>query len=211
MKRILFQGDSITDAGRDYKDFWDLGNGYPVMAAGKQGLLFPKQFECVNRGISGDKTADILARVQKDVIELKPDYLSLLVGVNDVWHGLAGWDSRGVQPVSEFTRNYTKILETVRRELPNTKIILLEPFVLPGTGTNDYYDRFAKELGERAAVVRGLAEKYRCVFIPLQEDAQMLAKQAPADYWLADGVHPTRYFHQHIADKWVEVLKTIVV
>lgn len=202
MIKILFQGDSITDSGRDYENPQDLGRGYPVYVAARLGLECPGQYEFCNRGISGNKIADIYARKNADIFDVKPDYISLLVGVNDVWHGLANWGT--LTTVSDFEKSYRKLLEEIRQLLPDTHVTLFEPFVLPGSGTNDYYQEFLQLLSERATVVRMLAEEYRCTFVPMQEKLELMAEKTPANYWLADGVHPTLYCHQYIADCWME-------
>ena len=96
MKTILFMGDSITDAGRCRTDDHLLGNGYATMTAGKIGVGYPGVYQCINRGISGNRSIDIYARMNEDILDLKPDFISILMGVNDVWHGLEA--GNGVSP-----------------------------------------------------------------------------------------------------------------
>lgn len=201
MKTILFQGDSITDVGRNREDFYDLGKGYPNFVAGRLGLEAPGAYTFLNRGISGDRVVDIYARMKTDILNLKPDYLSILVGVNDVWHELSR--QNGVS-APKYEKIYRILLEEIRESLPDTKILLIEPFVLKGTATEANLGYFQEEVAARAAAVRKLAKEFDLPVLSLQADLDRLTKTVPASYWLADGVHPTVVFHQYIADKWLE-------
>lgn len=200
MQTILFQGDSITDAGRDRRDPLSLGYGYPLFAAGRLYLDQPEAYQILNRGVSGDRVVDVYARMKADILNLKPDVLSILIGVNDVWHELAL--SNGVS-TPKYRKIYHMLLEEIREALPETRIILLEPFVLKGSDTKVFYDQFRAGVEEKAAVVRELAEEFKLELIPLQKDLDEMEKRAPEGYWLADGVHPKTCFHQYIADKWI--------
>ena len=200
MKTILFVGDSITDAGRNREDPRNLGQGYPCFIAGRLGLSAPGKYHFLNRGISGDRVVDIYARIKQDILNLKPDVVSILVGINDVWHEM---DFRNGINASKFEKIYRMLLEEIREALPNTKIILIEPFVLKGTATATQLTWFIEEVTARANAVRKLAAEFSLPFLPLQADLNELAKQAPEEYWLIDGVHPTVNFHQYIADKWI--------
>ena len=207
MKTILFQGDSIPDAGRDRDDFYDLGKGYPVLVAGRMGLDAPGQFCFLNRGVSGDRIVDIYARMKRDILNLKPDVLTLLVGVNDVWHE---FDLHNGVSAEKFRRVYHMLLTEIREALPDTKILLLEPYVIDGQATHAYVDEFAAEVAKRANVVRALAEEFGLPFIPLQQPLDALCQKAPGDYWLADGVHPNTSFHQYIADRLVQQIRDVL-
>ena len=200
MKTILFQGDSITDVGRDRDNFYDLGKGYPVLVAGRLGLDAPGQYRFLNRGVSGDRIVDIYARIKRDILNLKPDVLTILVGVNDVWHEL---EMQNGVSAEKFRRIYHMLLTEIREALPNTKILLMEPYVMDGQATHAYLDTFTAEVAKRARAVQELAEEFGLPFIPLQQPLEALSQKAPADYWLADGVHPNIPFHQYIADQLV--------
>lgn len=200
MKTILFQGDSITDAGRDRENFYDLGKGYPALVAGRLGLDMPGQYCFLNRGVSGDRIVDIYARMKRDILNLKPDVLSILVGVNDVWHEL---DFANGVSAEKFQRVYRMLLIEIQEALPDTKILLLEPYVLDGSATHKYIDAFTSEAAARGKAVRELAEEFALPFLPLQKPLKALTRFAPGDYWLADGVHPNAPFHQYIADQWL--------
>lgn len=206
MKTILFQGDSITDAGRNREERTHMGTGYPYFVSVRMGVKYPGEYEFLNRGISGDRIVDVYARMKCDIINLKPDYMSLLIGVNDVWHEL---DYENGVSAPKFKKVYRLMLEELQEELPDMKIILLEPFVQKGTGTEAAYDWFRREVELRAQAVRELADEFGLPFMPLQADLDALLEKAPSEYWLQDGVHPTDYFHQYMADKWVETFESI--
>ena len=206
-KVILFQGDSITDADRSRNSDQNPGFGYADMVMGALGYQRPYEFTYYNRGISGNRVVDLYARIRKDMIQLKPDYMSILIGVNDVWHEI--FDGNGVDAV-KFEMVYGLLIEELLRELPGLKIMLLEPFVLPGSATQNTealpnrWEHFRKETELRAAAVRRVAEKYGLVFVPLQDKFDALNADAPAGYWLSDGVHPTPAGHAMIKEAWLE-------
>jgi lysophospholipase L1-like esterase len=202
MKTILFQGDSITDAGRNRELPKDLGHGYPCLAASKIALSMPGCYRFYNRGISGDRIVDLYARLKRDIINLKPDYMSLLAGVNDVWHELDFSD--GVSR-ERFKTLYRMLLHEVLTALPDIKIMLLEPYVMMGSATEVYFAELQSEILRRAEIVRELAEEFELPFIPLQEPLLKLSKETCSENFLEDGVHPKPAFHQYIADRWLEV------
>ncbi len=196
MKTFVFQGDSITDAGRSRDNDTYRGNGYPTLVAGRIGFDRPGEFRFLNRGVSGDRIVDINSRIRADLINLAPDYLSILIGINDVWHEIG---SRNGVDNEKFLRTYCEILEEIKRDCPGVKIFILEPFVLKGPATEEHWETFDTETKKRAASAKTAAEKYGCVFVPLQEKFDEAAKKAPATYWLHDGVHPTAMGHELIA------------
>ena len=206
MLTILFQGDSITDAERRDEYICGLGRGYPGYVAGRLGLEQPGAYQFINRGISGNRIVDVYARIKQDIINLKPDVISFLIGVNDAWHEIG---SQNGVATDKFKKIYKMMIDEIQEALPNVKIILMEPFVLNGTATEANIDLFIKDVSEKAVAVREIAEEYNLPFVPLQSDLDALTKKAPNDYWLLDGVHPTIYFHQYMADKWVEIFKKL--
>jgi lysophospholipase L1-like esterase len=207
-KVILFQGDSITDADRNRTNDLSMGCGYPTLVTGHLGAAFPYQYKFYNRGIGGHRVVDLYARIKADMINLKPDYMSILIGINDVWHEIGGHN--GVD-AEKFEMVYGWMIEELLRELPDLKLMLLEPFVLPGSATrsNDEnpgrWEYFRSETDLRRTVVKRLAEKYDLVFVPLQERFSAANADAPEDgYWLSDGVHPTAAGHELIKQAWLE-------
>ncbi len=196
MKTFVFQGDSITDAGRDRGSDDYRGNGYPTLVAGRVGFDRPGEFRFLNRGVSGDRIVDLNSRVKRDLINLQPDYLSILIGINDVWHELG--DRNGVDD-EKYRRTYRALLEEVTRMCPGIRIFVLEPFVLRGPATEGAWGVFDRETKKRAASAKAVAEEFGCVFVPLQKAFDEAAEKAPATYWLLDGVHPSAMGHELIA------------
>lgn len=206
MKTILFQGDSITDVLRNRENDIYKGSGYATLVSARLGLDYPNQYTYINRGISGNRVVDLYARIKADIINLKPDYISILIGVNDVWHEISR--QNGVS-ADKFERVYAMLLEEIFEALPNTKVMLLEPFVLSGTATEENYDAFSSEVGKRAAAVKRVAERFNAAFVPLQCRFDEALKYAPAEYWLFDGVHPTSAGHEIIAREWVKAFLSL--
>lgn len=213
MKTVLFQGDSITDVGRNREDFYALGGGYANLVASHLGYEFPNDYEFINRGVSGNRIVDVYARIKDDIINLKPDYMSLLIGVNDVWHEVTRKNGVDAQ---KFEKIYTMLLEEVLNELPDIKIMILEPYVLKGPATEDCdecpnkWEIFDQEVKERAKVAKRIAEKFGFVFVPLQErfDSSS-AITNNTSHWTPDGVHPTNAGHELIKRGWLEGLKKL--
>lgn len=207
MKTILFQGDSITDANRSKQSDFDKGIGYPTLVSAELGLAYPGRYAFLNRGVSGNRIVDLYARIKADFINLNPDCLSVLIGVNDVWHELSR--QNGVDAV-KFEKVFSLLVEEIITACPAVKIMLLEPFVLNASATEENYGVFSDEVGKRAGAVKRTAEKYGLAFVPLQEKFDKALSLAPADYWLADGVHPTSAGHALIAREWIKTFEKII-
>ena len=204
MQTILFQGDSITDVGRNRENDNARGHGYATMTAARLMLDHPGQFQIINRGIGGNRIVDLYARIKMDFINLKPDYLSILVGVNDVWHEVAR--ENGVDN-EKFLRVYCWLIEEIKAALPDIKIYILEPFVLKGPATEEHFDLFDREVRLRAESAKKVAEKYNLTFIPLQDKLDALCEVCESTYWLGDGVHPTAAGHELIARALTEAIQ----
>lgn len=208
MKRILFQGDSITDADRSREDDRYVGRGYPNLVKSELGFENPNEYEFFNRGVSGNRIVDMYARIKRDAINLKPDVMSVLIGINDVWHEYSFGGENGVD-AEKYYKIYSMFIEEIQEALPNTKIIILEPFTLKGTGNCDMYDLFRAETEKRAEKAKMIAEKYNLKFVPLQAKFDELSADTPEGYWLEDGVHPTSPGHELIKREWIKAFKTL--
>ena len=198
--RTLFQGDSITDGnrGRSADPNHILGHGYAFLIAAKYGAAFPeRKLVFLNRGISGNKVTDLEARWQRDTLELKPDLLSILVGVNDT----------GRAPLEVFEPTYNKLLTETKNVHPSVRFVLLEPFCLPVGHTLERGEAWVAELSERQHITARLAKKHSAVLVPCQKVFTDACKRASADYWIWDGIHPTYSGHQLLADAWVEAVR----
>lgn len=193
MKTILFQGDSITDASRardmelseNIFRVQAFGSGYVNAVASKLLLDYPEKYlNVINRGISGNRVVDLYARWKKDALNLKPDIISILIGVNDVWHEYSY--QNGVEP-ERFEQIYDMLLSWTKQVLPQVKFIIGQPFCLKSeVVTDEFYDS-VQVLGK---IAEKMAKKYDAVFIPYQEIFNEAAKKRENTYYLADGVHP---------------------
>ncbi len=205
MKKFLFQGDSITDAdrSRNHASNFYLGNGYPTTVAGMLGTEHKGEYEFINKAVSGNRIVDLYARIKVDILNLKPDYMSVLIGVNDVWHELT--IGNGVS-AEKYEKIYSMLIEEVLEELPNIKIFILEPFLCHGTVTDQDWDIFMSEVKERAAAAKRISEKYNLVFVPLQDKFEEAQKAADFTCWTLEGVHPTAMGHGIIARALIEAI-----
>ncbi|HHU83605.1 MAG TPA: SGNH/GDSL hydrolase family protein [Clostridiales bacterium] len=206
MKTFLFQGDSITDADRSRNNDDMLGCGYATIAAGMLMSKYPGEIRCINRGISGDRSINLLARIKVDFINLKPDYISILIGVNDAWHDTNIENPNGVC-VENYEEYLDMLISKLKKALPDTKIFILEPFLLKGSATTEKWNYFNNEVLLRAKVAKAIAEKYGLPFVPLQEMLDKACEKAPAEWWLLDGVHPSVAGHTLIAKELVKVVE----
>jgi len=204
--RILFQGDSITDGGRGRKQDQNhiLGHSYAFLVAVRYGALYPeRELVFFNRGVSGNKVPDLQKRWPADTIELKPTVVSILIGVNDIWHPLN--DGKEVS-VQAYEQGYDKLLAETVAALPEAKIVLLEPFITPGSATSPKWEIWQGHVKKFQAVVTKLGAKYHAPVVKLQNIFDAASQKTPASYWVWDGVHPTYAGNQLIADEWVRVV-----
>jgi lysophospholipase L1-like esterase len=195
--RILFQGDSITDGNRGRNDDPNhiLGHGYCFIIAAKFGAQFPeRKLTFLNRGISGNTVQSLAARWQQDTLDLKPDVLSILVGIND----------QGV-PLDQYEQVYDKLLADAKAAQPNIRFVLCEPFYLPAGGHKDGDPR-DRDVKQRQGIVAKLAAKHQAALVKLQHVFDEACKRAPAQYWVWDSIHPTYSGHQLVADEWVKTV-----
>ena len=205
--KILFQGDSVTDCGRRVSggegyEKGLLGPGYPGLIKSRLSCDYPdRDFEFINRGISGNRVVDLYARWRVDCINLAPDVLSILIGVNDSWHE----DFQNGVEVPRAKRIYNELLDWTVQVLPSIKLILLEPFVV----ADSEHGNLAETVYQRAAGVKEAAERLgdRAVFVPLQKRIDKASEKVGWQHWLVDGVHPTPAGHQLIADAWIDAAK----
>ena len=198
--RVLFQGDSITDGnrGRSADPNHILGHGYAFIVAAKYGAAFPQlDLVFMNRAVSGNKVTDLAGRWVKDTLELKPDVLSVLVGVNDAGGGL---------PMEEFERVYDQLLTDAQAANPKVRLVLGEPFTLPVGKKKENWEKWRADMQQRQEVVARLAKKHGAALVRLQQVFDEACKRAPAEYWIWDGVHPTYSGHQLMADEWVRTV-----
>lgn len=203
VKTILFQGDSITDANRVREcEEHHTGHGYPTLASARITYQCPGKYRIINKGVGGDRVVDLLKRINRETINLKPDYMSILIGVNDVWAGIRFQDGT---PADVYEEVYDLLIREIKRELPDIKIAILGPFVLHSPSNDEYYTEFREGVEQRAAAAKRVAGKHGLTYIPLQEKFDEAAKASGNTLdWAADGVHPTSAGHEIIAREWCE-------
>ena len=205
---ILFQGDSITDAGRDKNAKTPntspmMGNGYAILAAGE--TLFKhaeKNLTIFNKGISGNKVYQLAERWDADCIELKPNILSILIGVNDFWHTKTG-SYQGT--VKTYEDDYRALLKRTVAALPGVKLIIGEPFAVKGIRAVD--DSWYPDFDKYREAAQKLADEFKAVFIPYQKVFDEAQKRAPGVYWTHDGVHASLAGASLMANAWLEAVK----
>lgn len=203
-KVILFQGDSITDGnrGRNEDPNHIMGHGYAFSIASRWGAEFPeKGLRFINKGISGNKIVDLAARWQQDTLDLKPDVLSILVGVNDSSSVVFDWEP--VISVEQYKKQYQSLLKQTREEFPELVLVLCEPFILPVGKVKENWATYQPDMARRQEVVENLALQYDAVFVGLQEVFDLACEKAPAEYWMWDGIHPTVAGHELVAREWI--------
>ena len=236
-KRILFQGDSITDAGRNREDFYSLGYGYPLLVAAHLTAEHPGEYEYVNRGIGGDLLVDLYNRRQADLLDLAPDYLSIFIGTNDAWAEL---DQGRPIETDGFEQMYEDLLKEIFATYPKVKVMLISPAIMEGLFSRntaeqpDRLNQFRIHVASRIEVVREIAKKYDLPFVNMQEvfdeacataatacrvevarhtnagdDFDAACAAAGAACWTGDGAHPTPGGHELIKHAWLAAFEDL--
>jgi len=206
---ILFQGDSITDAGRNKENLQPndgnaFGNGYAFMAASSlQNKYADKNIKVYNRGISGNRVPDLINRWQKDTLDLKPNILSIMIGVNDFWRTM---DSGAKNSPDQFKAQYKELLDKTKSALPNVKLIIIEPFGVKNV--KHVTDAWFPEFPKYQNVTKEIAQEYGAIFLPYQQIFdQGLKRNSNGGYWTSDGVHTTMAGANLMAESWLGLIK----
>ena len=203
--KILFQGDSITDAGRDKRNYHDMGKGYPKYASELIAEAHPDtDFEFINFGIGGNRTCQLFDRIYLDAIAFQPDVISILIGINDIWHR---YNKESIATTDEqIALNYRCILERIKKET-NAKIMILSPYVLDC----DDKDAMKEDLKTVLPIIRKLADEYADVYVPLDEHfAEAIKTQPEPKFYSADGVHPNANGSAFIGKLYAEAIEAIL-
>lgn len=206
---VLFQGDSITDTGRNRENSEPnnqaaLGNGYALLASTQ--LLVNNAAADVafyNKGISGNKVFQLAERWDKECLHLQPNVLSILIGINDLWHTFNS-DYDGTAEV--YLNDYDALLTRTKQALPETKIVLCEPFLLKCGTVLENEKKFYPEIEKYRAAAREMADKYADAWVPFQAVFDRAVKVASPEYWAGDGVHPTAAGAALMADAWLRAV-----
>jgi lysophospholipase L1-like esterase len=205
---VLFQGDSITDAGRNKNqelpnDAWSFGMGYAShIAAWLLEAMPGKNMTLYNRGISGNKVYQLTERWDKDCLDLKPTVLSILIGVNDYWHSRNG-NYDGTPEIYE--NDFRKLLSRTMEALPHLRLVICQPFILPGTRAVD--ESWLEPFSAYQATAKKIADEFRAIWVPFQETFNKATLLADPTYWTADGVHPSMAGAQLMAKSWLASLE----
>lgn len=205
---ILFQGDSITDAGREKEkeqanSARSFGSGYALIAAST--ILNEKpaeNFSIYNRGISGNKVYQLADRWQKDCFDLNPAMLSILIGVNDFWHKLNGKYNGTIE---KYESDYRQLLTLTTKMIPNIKLVICEPFAVKGVSAVD--DHWFPEFDLYRNSAKKLSDEFNTTFIPYQSIFDEAIKHVPGNYWTIDGVHPTMAGSSLMAEAWLRAVR----
>ncbi len=199
---ILFQGDSVTDSGRDREDMASLSGGYPGMVAGLFHLMFPdRKVTFINKGVSGNRVRDLVQRFDEDFKAVNPDFVSILIGINDTWRR---YDSNDPESAEEFEGTYRELLIRIKKELPDCKLMIIEPFLL-----NTLPERAAwrEDLDPKIQVVRKLAKEFADYYLPMDGImARYEVEQYTCSQITEDGVHPSEIGHSIIAKEYLKAL-----
>ena len=199
---ILFQGDSITDAGRTSAESPDdsLGGGYPNLIANLLNAAHPDwNLTFLNRGVSGNRTLEMSARWEKDCLALKPDLLSVLIGINDTWRR---YDSSDPTSVEDYYARLTAMLRAAKEANPELKILLIEPFLIPADPNKAV---FREDLNPKILANRQAAMELADAYLPMDGIFAAACLHREPAFWSADGVHPTPAGHALMAEKWIEL------
>ena len=205
---VLFQGDSITDAGREKQkelpnNSRSFGSGYAFLAASALLNTLPeKNLVLYNRGISGNKVFQLAERWQKDCINLKPDILSVLIGVNDYWHAR---NNKYDGTVQVYEKDYRELLKNTKQQLPGVKLVICEPFAVQNTSAVD--ESWIEPMKKYRTAARKIAKEFDAVWVPYQQVFDEAVKYAPATYWTGDGVHPSMAGAQLMAEAWLRAVQ----
>ena len=202
--KIVFFGDSITDAGRDYmSDVSENALGFGYVAEVRKLLADKPDYQIINRGISGNRVVDLYARIKCDLWNLNPDVIVIYIGVNDLWHELAV--QNGVD-VERFEKVYRMLIEDTKNRLPNVKMMLIGPYVMQGESTKDQWSDW-DQLKEYQAVVEKLAKEYGIYYLALQPLFDAAAEKDGVENYTLDGVHPQQAGAKLIANEWLKAFQ----
>ena len=202
--RLLFQGDSITDAGRDKRNYYDMGKGYPKYAAEQLCKDHPDvEFDFINLGISGNRTEHLVQRLESDFLDIQPDIVSIMIGINDVWHHY----SHNILTTDEdFERNYRIVLDAIKSRT-NARIFMIQPFLLETVDPGK--QELCEELARKQSIVKRLADEYADIYLPLDVVLHTEVEEEPA-YYSADGVHPSPNGACYIGEAYLKAIAPLI-
>ena len=202
--KILFQGDSVTDACRDRSNTSDMGDGYPRYASAMiQDAYSSVDFEFVNLGIGGNRTENLVARLESDFVDIHPDIVSIMIGINDVWHRY----SHGIMTTDEdIERNYRTVLETLKSRT-NARILIIQPFLMESANPN--VANLREDLTRAQAIIKRLADEYADAYLPLDTILNTETEEEPS-FYTQDGIHPTPNGACYIGETYLKAVAPLI-
>lgn len=206
---MLFQGDSVTDTGRNRdlsEGYESMGEGYPKVFHQLYNTLFPaNKVKFVNRGVSGDRTNHLLERYEKDFKAVKPDVISIMIGINNTWRNFDGGDD--FCSAERFEAEYEELLAKIKADMPDTRIMIIEQFALTAHPDRNTWQ---EDLDAKRDATRKLAFKYADWFVPMYD---IITEASENDFDLyelsPDGVHPGDTGHSLIATEMMKAFEII--
>ena len=181
-----------------------MGHGYAFVVNALLGSRYPERnLKFINRGISGNRVADLYGRWKEDTLNLHPDVLSILVGINDC--GSTIYEDAGSDP-DRFEKIYQLLIDEAKEQNPDLLLVLCEPFLLPVGERKEHFKEWNDLMKPLQEKTRLLAERNKTIFVPLQDKFNQLCEIREPDYWVWDGVHPTVCGHQILADEWMKAV-----
>lgn len=202
---ILFQGDSITDGnrGRTHDPNHIMGHGYAFSIAGRVGADFASAgHQFYNRGISGNKITDLKSRWERDALELKPDVISILVGINDI-SGFIKSTKLEEEEFDQFENTYRELLQQSRQLNPGVLLVLCLPFAYPVSTVKNNWEKYHTGLVALSIRIKKLAKEFNALLIDFPAVFDKAFTKAPVEYWIWDGIHPTVPAHELMARAWI--------
>lgn len=201
---VLFQGDSVTDCHRDRDISDSMGEGYPAIFKNIYNKLFPdNKVKFVNRGVSGDRVRNLLERYDADFKAINPDFVSIMIGINDTWRA---FDDKDFCSPERFEQEYDLLLSKIKADFPNAKILIIEQFAVTSFPDRQWF----ADLDPKREITRKLAEKYGDFFIPMYDLINSEAsKQFPLPEIVPDGVHPSQTGHTYMAEQILKALEIV--
>jgi lysophospholipase L1-like esterase len=204
-EKLLFTGDSVTDCERLRPVGWGsrqaLGQGYVAEVDALMEPIFAKRpVRVINTGVSGNTVRDLASRWDRDVLALEPDWLSVLIGINDVWRQFDGIDSSAAVRLDEYWDTYDGLLKRTRPLLKG--LVLMTPYYVQ----SERRDLMRLQMDEYGRVVRDLARRHDALLVDTQEAMDNVLKRLEYKVIAPDRVHPTEVGHKVLAHAFLRAV-----
>lgn len=199
-QKILCIGDSITDGDRRGSSA-PLGNGYVNLLRCLIQARYPEiALRFVNKGASGDTVRDLATRWERDVLAERPDWVSVMIGINDVWRLFSNMPYEAVL-LPEYTRTLHKLLQEARNRA-GARLIVMEPFMIEG----DLSSPMRRQVDRYRAAAHDAAAHVDAILVPTQQVFDTLLEHTLPTQWSSDSIHPNGPGHAVIALAWLRAV-----